>query len=424
MNYDGSTSDVPITDVDVVVIGGGAAGVAAAVSAARAGSSVCLVEQYGFLGGAATNSSVLAYCGFFDQTKEQVVRGIGQEFLDELERQDIYRLETFQNSGNTVVVLDLEITKTTLDEMLRKAGVDLLLHSGLFAAEVHDETIHSVDVAHRGGISRIRGKAFVDCSGDGALLRASGAETHISDVGDRQASTLVMRVGGVGENADTSAESMDAALVDYAQQTGVTLQRSNGTCVRMPISRELMLLLADRHVDALDPRELTRAEQQGRVLSRQYLEAFKGRLSGWDGAFLASTGPQIGIRESRRMKGKESVLAQDVIDARQRPEDAIARCGWPMEDHAVPGETSYSQIRDRKWYHIPYGAITSNNISNLWAGGRLVSSDNRAFASLRVMGTAFATGHAAGLAAVAHAQNGHVDIRALRRTLSSQGALV
>ncbi|MDO5743758.1 MAG: FAD-dependent oxidoreductase [Micrococcaceae bacterium] len=417
-------SDVSVTEVDVVVVGGGAAGVAAAVSAARTGASVCLIEQYGFLGGAATNSSVLAYCGFFDQTKEQVVKGIGQDFLDELSRQDLYRLETFENSGNTVVVLDMETTKSTLDEMVRGAGVDLLLHSTVFAAEVHEGSIASVDLIHRGGIVRVKGKAFVDCSGDGALLRAAQAKTHLSDVGERQASTLVMRVGGVAEEADTSVESMDAALDSYGTKTGTRLQRSNGTCVRMPISREIMLLLVDQHVDALDARELTRAEIDGRVLARHYLEAFKGTLAGWDGAFLASTGPQVGIRESRRMIGLEAVSASDVIEARQRPEEAIARCGWPMEDHAVPGETSYSQIRDHKWYHIPYGAITSRNIGNLWAGGRLVSADNRAFASLRVMGTAFATGHGAGLAAAAHAENGRVDITKLRAALSEQGALV
>jgi hypothetical protein len=418
------TYEIPVTDVDVVVIGGGAAGVSAAVSAAKSGASVCLVERYGFLGGAATNSSVLAYCGFFDQTKEQVVRGIGQEFLDELDRQDLYRLETFSNSGNTVVVLDLETTKTTLDTMVEDAGVDVLLHSTLISADVVEGSIRSVDVLHRGGTIRLRAKAFVDCSGDGALLKASGAPVHLSPTDQRQASTLVMRVGGVAENADLSSEGMEQALKEYHDRTGIKLTRSNGTCVRMPVSRELMLLLADQHVDVLDVRALTRAEQSARLVSRQFLEAFTSHLDGWENAFLASTGPQIGIREARRMVGKAAVTADDVMQARKRPLDAIARCGWPMEDHAVPGSTSYSQIKDRKWYHIPYGAICSKGIENLWAGGRLVSADNRAFASLRVMGTAFATGHAAGLAASIFSTNGVVDVSLLRDALVEQGALV
>ena len=409
---------------DVVVVGGGAAGVAAAVSAARAGASVCLIEQYGFLGGAATNSSVLAYCGFFDQTKEQVVRGVGQDFLDELERQELLHLETSSATGNTIVVLDLETTKSVLDNLVRAAGVDVLFHSTLVGAELDGETIAAVRIMHRGGQMRIVGTAFVDCSGDGALLQSSGADVQLSPPERRQASTLVMRVGGVGEDADLSAESMDAAFAAYAAATGHTLSRSNGTCVRMPRSRELMLLLPDEHVDVLDVHELSHAEQNARANARHYLTALKAGMEGWGSAYLASTGPQIGIREARRLLGRESVTAEDVLSARRRPEDGIARCGWPMEDHATPGATTYSGIKDRKWYDIPYGALTSANIANLWAAGRLASSDSRSFASLRVMGTAFATGHAAGLAASLHSASGSVDVPKLRGLLQDQGALL
>lgn len=416
--------DLPISEVDVVVVGGGAAGVAAAVGAARSGVSVCLIEQYGFLGGAATNSSVLTYCGFFDQTKEQVVRGVGQDFLDELKRQDLYRLETYINSGNTVVVLDQETTKRTLDELVRREGIDLLLHSTVFAAHADAETIRNVDVIHRGGTMRIAAKAFVDCSGDGALLRAANVPCHVSDVEERQASTLVMRIGGVAEDADFDSTSLNAALAAYHRETGIELVRSNGACVRMPLTRELMLLLADQHRDVFDVRELTRAERDARVTASRYVEAFSKHIRGWDGAYLASTGPQLGIREGRRLHGQATVTANDVVEARHRDADAIARCGWPMEDHAIPGSTSYSKIRDKKWYHIPYGAITSKDMDNLWAGGRLTSSDNRAFASLRVMGTSFATGQAAGVAAAMYSAKGHVDVARLRAGLREQGALI
>ncbi|MCQ1987506.1 FAD-dependent oxidoreductase [Arthrobacter sp. zg-Y844] len=409
---------------DVVVVGGGAAGVAAAVSAARAGASVCLIEHYGFLGGAATNSSVLAYCGFFDQTREQVVRGIGQDFLDELERQELLHFETSPATGNTIVVLDLETTKSVLDQLVRSAGVDVLFHSTLVAADTDAGGISAVQVVHRGGNLRLSGTAFVDCSGDGALLQAAGAEFQLSPTERRQASTLVMRVGGVGEDADLSTAAMDDAFAAYGKTTGEILTRSNGTCVRMPRSRELMLLLADEYVDVLDVHEISRAEQDGRVKARHYLEALKAGMRGWSGAYLASTGPQIGIREARRMQGRESVTADDVLTARRRPADGIARCGWPMEDHATPGATTYSGIKDRKWYDIPYGAVTSANITNLWGAGRLTSSDSRSFASLRVMGTSFATGHAAGLAASLHSSTGSVDVSKLRGLLQDQGALL
>src|SRR5690606_16389083 len=144
-----------VADFDVVVVGGGAAGIAAAVGAARSGSEVCLIEQYGFLGGAATNSSVLTHCGFFDQTGAQVVRGVGQEVLDRLDAHRLYRTHTVPESGNTIVLLDLETTKTVYDELVTSAGVELLLHSTLVGATTEEGRITGVEVAHRGGRERI-----------------------------------------------------------------------------------------------------------------------------------------------------------------------------------------------------------------------------------------------------------------------------
>lgn len=412
------------TAYDVVVVGGGAAGVAAAVSAARGGARVCLVEQYGFLGGAATNSSVLAYCGFYDQRGEQVVYGFGEEFLQELHRSDLYRRETFSNSGNTVVLLDQETTKLILDKLVASAGIDVLFHSTLHSARRGPDGIESILLAHRGGELEITAKAFVDCSGDGALIAAADAAHHLSPADQRQASTLVMRVGGVAEDAETSPQAMDEALTRYAARTGVELGRSNNTCVRLPLSRELMLLLADEHIDVLDVHQLSTAESRARALCHEYLNAFVAFLPGWKDAYLAATGPQLGIREGRRLRGRETVRAEDVSGARRRPEDAIARCGWPMEDHAVAGSTSYHRIAGKGWYHIPYGALASSDVANLWAAGRLTSSDNRAFASLRVMGTSFATGQAAGLAAALYVGDGTVDVPRLQDALAGQGALL
>ena len=222
-------------DFDVVVVGGGAAGIAAAVAAAQAGAAVCLVEQQGYLGGAATVSSVLTHCGFFDQTRTQVVRGVGQQVLDCLQARDLYQTETLPATGNTVVLLDLETTKSVYDDLVGDAGVTLLLHSRVVGAEVDGDRLIAVTLDHRGGRERLTARAFVDCSGDGALLAAAGASTHVSDVSERQASTLVMRVGAVAEDAALAAEDMAAAVRAYEAGTGVRLQRDGGIAVRMPI---------------------------------------------------------------------------------------------------------------------------------------------------------------------------------------------
>lgn len=412
------------TDFDVVVVGGGAAGIAAAVGAAQAGASVCVIEQYGFLGGAATNSSVLTHCGFFDQTGTQVVKGVGQQVLDRLNERRVYRTQTIAETGNTVVLLDLETTKSVYDELIDAAGVTLLLHSKLVSATTVDGRITEVEIVHRGGHRRITGGAFVDCSGDGALIAESGAGMLLSEPNERQACTLVMRVGDVAGDADLSQAGMAAAVDKYQASSGRALVRDSGIAVRMPVSREVMLLLADQHRDVLDVDELTQAELRARELSWQYLDAFRRFLPGWDNAYLASTGPQIGIREGRRLEGTDAVRAGDVSAGRKRPQDAIARCGWPMENHVAPGVTEYGGIKGKGWYHISYGAICSASTENLWAGGRLVSSDNSAYASLRVMGTSFATGHACGVAASVHAATGGHDYLAVRRELERQGALI
>src|ERR1700722_185066 len=160
---------------DVVVVGGGSGGVGAAVGAARSGASVCLIERYPFLGGAATASSVLSYCGFFDQRRERVVGGVGEDLLRRLRDRGAYREITFKWSGNTVVMIDPEFTKLALDGLIADAGVSLLLHSYLIEARADGQRVQSITVADHGGVRRIRAAAFVDASGDGDLANLAGA---------------------------------------------------------------------------------------------------------------------------------------------------------------------------------------------------------------------------------------------------------
>jgi hypothetical protein len=382
------------------------------------------VERHGYLGGAATAGSVLTYCGFFDRSHTQVVAGVGGMFLDRMAEDDLYLTHTSADSGNKVVLLDLETTKRALDDVVGRAGVELFLHSYVHSATVDGDRVTAVELAHPGGSVRLIAAAFVDSSGDGALLEATGIPVRVSSADKRQASTLVMRAGGVREDADLSREGVTKAIRAYQSESGAVLPRDHGTAVRLPVSREIMLLLADQHLDMLDPGGSTRAELDGRALSQHYFRALKSALHGWESSFLAATGPEIGVRETRRMIGAATVTAEHVAAGTRRPEDVVARGGWPMEGHVSPGVTSYAGIRDDSWYDIPYGSIVSAALRNLWAGGRLVSSDERAFASVRVMGTAFGTGHACGVAAAHFARSGSVDVAAVQRQLRQQGALL
>lgn len=413
------------SEVDVLVVGGGAAGIAAAIGARRSGATVRLVEQYPYLGGAATNSSVLTFCGFFDQRREQVVGGVGAEVLDRLRARDVYQEHSFAWTGNHIVLLDLETTKIVLDDVVTDADVEVRLHSTLVDAERSaDGTVTSVDIASRGGVERIRATAFVDASGDGGLLAAAGAGVYVAPLAERQTSTLVMRLDGIAADADLSREGMREAVAAHGRETGEPLARDQGITVRLPISGQVMTLLVDEQTDVLDADAFTRDEISARRQAWRYLDAFRKHLDGWLHAYLVETGPQMGIREARRLRGRTTLTRDDVLSSRKRPDESIGRCGWPIEDHAAPGVTRYEPLADKAWYDIPYGSLCSADTDNVWAAGRLVASDDDAFASVRVMGAAFATGHAAGIAAAQYAQGTPHDLARIRAELVNQHALV
>ncbi|MFZ3475670.1 FAD-dependent oxidoreductase [Streptomyces sp. 4.24] len=420
-----SVAPLHTEEFDVVVVGGGSAGVAAALGADRAGARTRLIERYAFLGGAATTSGVAIYCGFTDQRRERVVAGVGAGILRRLHAAGGSRESGFPWSGNSFVLLDTETTKAVLDEELTASTVDLRLHSSVVAARSAGGRVREVEVADPAGRHRVRARSFVDASGCGSFSALAGAGVVVTPLADRQTSTLVSRIGGVAADADLSQAGTAAAVATYNTVTGRALPRDRGVLARLPVTGEVISLLVDEHIDTLDPAERTRAEMAARRQARAYLDALQAGLYGWSGAYLVSTGPQLGIREGRRIAAREVVTGADVRSARKRPYDSIARCGWPIEDHEGPGVTRYEPIAGRGWYDIPYGAICSADRENLWGAGRLTGSDDDAFTSLRVMGTAFATGHAAGVAAALAARGGPAhDIPSIRAELLRQDALV
>ncbi len=328
---------------DVVVVGGGASG-AAAAAAAQSGAQVCLVERHGFLGGAAVASSVLTYCGFFDRNHEQVVAGVGQQFLDGLDQNDLYVTHTSSDSGNKIVLLDPETTKRVFNALVADSGVTVFLHAQVVTGELDADQVTSISFVHAGGLTQVSATAFVDCSGDGALLAGGRIPTSVAAVDARQASTLVMRVGGVADDADLSRSSVMSAIAQYRTSQQVILPRDRGSLIRLPVSGEILILIADQHRDMLDVAEASLAEIEGRRLAMHYFCAMSASMRGWSGSFLSATGPQIGVRETRRLVGMETLVERDVATARKRPEQVVARGGWPMENHVQLGRTRYGGI--------------------------------------------------------------------------------
>jgi len=405
---------------DVAVVGGGAAGVAAAIGAARLGARTLLLEQMGFLGGAATARNVLTYCGLFTlgETPKQVVRGVADDVLNGLRRLNAVT-GPIRHRG-VFVVFDPEALKLTLDRLCMAAGVDVFLQSFVSEAEREGDAITSIIFDDHGGRHGIMAKAWVEASGDCDLATFAGASVRYGNHGPVNLGTLGTRYGGIPASVEIDAERFKQ-VVDQGRAVGRPLTKDASLFARLPISGDICCYLASADYDPRDVRSLSKAEAQGRVQAYEYLEILR-TMPGCEGAYLVSTGPQFGTRESRHINAVEQLKWQDVREGRERS-DTVALGAWGVEWHdretfdstfeAPPGGAAYS---------IPLDCLRSLDTTNLFAAGRTADGDQKAGASLRVMGTSFATGQAAGVAAALFVNDGTVDVRRVQSALRNQNA--
>ena len=412
---------------DVVVCGGGAAGVGAAVGAARAGARVALIEQAPFLGGAATRSGVLTYCGFWTQSDppHDAVRGVGGEVLDGLAALGGMSGPTRTESTRVVIALiDGEAVKLVLDRLCAAAGVELIFHARLSGAETQGDVVREVlALDHRGAIA-LEAAAFVDASGEGDLAARAGAATRYGDAGGSvQIGTLAMRIGGIPAGVPASRTLWASAVRDAKARGETRLTKENGLVARLPGNGDMIAFLADEAYDALDARSITAAECSAREQAWAYLAAIRA-LPGHERAYLIATGPSIGTRESRHVIARAPLRDADVLAAHVPPE-TVALGAWPVERHDVPGSPNvWKRLREDAAYGITLDTLLSATHRNLLAAGRVIDADADAFASARVMGTAFATGHAAGVAAALLAGTAAAGAQAVRAELLRQHAVL
>lgn len=412
---------------DVVVAGGGAGGLAAAVAAARTGARVLLVERYGFLGGAAANSLVLAYCGFFqkDETPIRAVEGVGSQLLNVLATlgQDVAPVKS--KSGNWIIMLDPEALKFAFDQVAAKAGVTVLLHSRITGVALDSNRVSSVTITDHLGSYEVTAGAFVDASGEATLSFQAGVEMSVDSArGDHvQPASLPVRIGGVAADAVFDRDRLTSIIAAHNSASDNRIHRADGgVMLQLPTSGDYWWMTIDLMTDGLSGASLAAAEQQARREAWRNLRLLQ-QMPGFENAYIAATGPQLGIRETRRPRSYEDVDGKALSKGVRRP-DGIGRAAWPMEVHEAPGRVRFVDLGGDGYADIPLAALRALGRDNLFLAGRVIGADQAAYGSLRVMGTAFATGQAAGIAAAHYAQTSSVSPNAVRSELQKQDALI
>lgn len=397
----------------VIVVGGGPAGIAAAIAARRQGLSTLLVERYGFLGGMATAGLVTPFMTTLG------AEGLYPELLTRLEKWEALKGRNF----------DGELTKLALDEWLTEEGVELLFHALLTDVKVEAGRITRITIAGKGQELELEASYFIDCTGDGDLAALAGVPTNMGREEDHlcQPMTTCFQVGGVQDDLMLPRQEL-SALYNEAKAEG-KLQNPRENVLWFHTIRPGEVHFNTTRVVGKNPvsmRELTEAELEARGQIAQMFKWLKAEIPAFKDAYILRIATQIGVRESRTIEGAYQLTEEDVLAGRKFP-DSIGKCSYPIDIHSPKGEgTRIASLSPGDWYEIPYSTLYHPDFKNLLAAGRCISSTHQAQASLRIMPTCMVLGQAAGTAVALAAEEklsvAQVPIEQLQTELKAQGA--
>lgn len=430
-------------DVDVLVIGGGPAGCAAAIAAAREGANTLLIEQFGFLGGMATAGLVPAFCPFTDRQKP-ITRGVALDVLEEMKA----GMPHIAEDAHDWVPIDAERLKRIYDRRIAEAGARVLFLTHFVDVVSRDGRVASGIVHNKSGLKRIDARVVVDCSGDADVAVAAGAAFQKGDpqTGELQPCTLCFVLAGIdnqrlqqwlwaGDRENLLLKPAIAAAkasgdLDIVEE-GANVAYQSATTIGLNFSHVF-------DVDATDAEQLSRAHVKGRELIQHLTQFMRKYCPGCENAYLVNSGVQIGVRETRRIVGEYTLTLDDYLGRRSFP-DEIARNAYYIDIHLSKKEWERNLGRKIDWsamthqygpgesHGIPYRCLIPRGLRNVLVAGRCISTDRAVQGSTRVMPNCLAMGEAAGCAAalVAKSHEGEtrqIDTGALRARLREHGA--
>ncbi|MEJ7929679.1 FAD-dependent oxidoreductase [Ramlibacter sp. AN1015] len=427
-----------LSEYDVVVLGGGPAGMAAAVAAAQAGRSTLLIERYGFLGGMGTAAGVTNFCGLHANVHgdiRQVVHGVADELLARIDRLGGLNAPHALFGKTVAQAYDTAAYKIAADELMQSAGVQVLFHA--LAAGVVMESprrARALLVETKSGRVAVVGRAFVDASGDGDLAAWAGAAFEKGDgAGNMLYPSTMFRINGIDpQRAGAAWQTIPGLMLQaeaegryrFPRKTPIVRPQKSGIEWRVNLTQ---LANADGNaMDGTDALELSAAEMLGR---RQIAEVagFLREVPGFENSYIVDIAPQVGIRETRRVRGLYELTESDVLECASF-DDTVGVNGWPLELH-LKGDVEFRWPKipeSRGFNHLPYRMTVTPSLDNVWVAGRCASMSHEAQSAARVTGACFVMGQAVGLAAdlaLAGARPAaEVDVTQLQERLERTGA--
>ncbi len=431
--------NIPVRkETDVFVAGGGPAGVAAAVAAARAGRRVFLVEQFPALGGAAVNMLVPGFMTFGDGV-HFLADGIGREIRDRIRAAAPERFAKYCPDS-----IPAEILKNICDDLLQEAGAEFVFYTSVVDAAVSDGAIEYVVCAGKSGLFAVKASVYIDCTGDGELSFFAGAE---SEYGDETGRVMAATLCGVWSGMEDSAVSgPDRSRLEEAFRDGVFQNEDR----HLPGMWRLLAQSAPGvpdgvagsnagHVYDVDPRDsesLTRGIVRGRRQLQEYRTYYRRYVSGYENAELIASAPYLGIREGRRVVCDYRLTLEDFLHRSVFP-DEIGRYCYNIDIHSPTNDaTGYEKfitehtgyrLNAGESYGIPYRSLAVKGLKNLLVAGKCVCTDRYMQSSLRVMPGCYITGQAAGTAAAVlcgqqETDVHRADVREIQKRLLQLGA--